>query len=475
MTDAPATSREIADHYRALGLQPGASPDDVRQAYRRLARDHHPDLVPDDRQAEARRRMAAINAAYSVLRNYQPPPEQPAAPARPGTPRATTSARPVGGVAARPQPPTRPDTAHAASATPTTGFRPTQGVATAPAPDTGVAAAPEGPGPRVAYTPVFQRVWRIRQRKAEAARVAAQTREQAPAGPASSPVGTLFGVLLPMLALAWVLCLLGMIAVPAELLLQPHIRVAFGTVPLGLSFLLVGLPLWWRVRRRPRARRVAIAAGAAVSLLLAVTTAACVLRARPLAQSRPGLALTLSKPGMLFGHRGSREAAAKALDTQAEELLGTATARAPAVRQLPEGVRELAEGVEEGVGQLDELLADDPERRRQERMSSQGTEGERSASGQQSGVQPDPRRLRALRQAEALAQRAARLRGYAPLDGVLDRAVRERQKLTRPAPMPDGQSGVLQGTPAAPEQKGPAPPPDRVEGGRGPGQGTNFR
>lgn len=55
--------------YRVLGLQPGASRREVKQAYRRLAREHHPDFVQLDpdaaRSAEAM--MKRINTAYSVI------------------------------------------------------------------------------------------------------------------------------------------------------------------------------------------------------------------------------------------------------------------------------------------------------------------------------------------------------------------------------------------------------------------------
>lgn len=49
-------------HYDALQLPRGASAEDVRAAYRRLAREHHPDRAGADGQA-----MARINQAYEVL------------------------------------------------------------------------------------------------------------------------------------------------------------------------------------------------------------------------------------------------------------------------------------------------------------------------------------------------------------------------------------------------------------------------
>ncbi|GAA0517683.1 molecular chaperone DnaJ [Saccharopolyspora subtropica] len=57
----------MADHdfYADLGLSPDASPQEVRRAYRRLAREHHPDANPGDVAAE--RRFKAVRAAYEVL------------------------------------------------------------------------------------------------------------------------------------------------------------------------------------------------------------------------------------------------------------------------------------------------------------------------------------------------------------------------------------------------------------------------
>jgi molecular chaperone DnaJ len=53
------------DYYKTLGLDKGASEDDIRKSYRRLARKHHPDLNPGDKSAEDR--FKQVQEAYDVL------------------------------------------------------------------------------------------------------------------------------------------------------------------------------------------------------------------------------------------------------------------------------------------------------------------------------------------------------------------------------------------------------------------------
>lgn len=53
------------NYYRILGVQTNATPGEIRSAFRRLARKHHPDLNPGDPQAEAR--FKEINEAHEVL------------------------------------------------------------------------------------------------------------------------------------------------------------------------------------------------------------------------------------------------------------------------------------------------------------------------------------------------------------------------------------------------------------------------
>ena len=55
----------MPDYYGILGVEQGASPDDIKRAYRKLARDSHPDANPDDPRAEERFKLVA--EAYAVL------------------------------------------------------------------------------------------------------------------------------------------------------------------------------------------------------------------------------------------------------------------------------------------------------------------------------------------------------------------------------------------------------------------------
>ncbi len=57
----------IDDPYKVLGLEQGASAEDVKKAYRRMAKVYHPDLHPDD--PEAAQKMNEINEAYDMLTN----------------------------------------------------------------------------------------------------------------------------------------------------------------------------------------------------------------------------------------------------------------------------------------------------------------------------------------------------------------------------------------------------------------------
>jgi DnaJ-class molecular chaperone len=53
------------DPYQILGVKPAASAEEIRRAYRKLAKQFHPDLNPGKKEAETR--FKAINAAYDLL------------------------------------------------------------------------------------------------------------------------------------------------------------------------------------------------------------------------------------------------------------------------------------------------------------------------------------------------------------------------------------------------------------------------
>ena len=56
---------DFVDYYKTLGLDKNANEEEIKKAYRKLARKYHPDLNPNDK--EANRKFQQINEANEVL------------------------------------------------------------------------------------------------------------------------------------------------------------------------------------------------------------------------------------------------------------------------------------------------------------------------------------------------------------------------------------------------------------------------
>ena len=55
----------MKDYYQILGISRQSTPEEIKKAYRRLARQYHPDMNKGDKKAEER--FKEISEAYSVL------------------------------------------------------------------------------------------------------------------------------------------------------------------------------------------------------------------------------------------------------------------------------------------------------------------------------------------------------------------------------------------------------------------------
>jgi len=56
---------DFKDYYAILGISKTATSEEIKQAFRKLARKYHPDVNPNNKQAEAK--FKEVNEAYEVL------------------------------------------------------------------------------------------------------------------------------------------------------------------------------------------------------------------------------------------------------------------------------------------------------------------------------------------------------------------------------------------------------------------------
>ena len=59
---------EFKDYYKVLGVERNSSDDDIKKAFRRLARKHHPDI---NKAGDSATRMQELNEAHEVLRDKE--------------------------------------------------------------------------------------------------------------------------------------------------------------------------------------------------------------------------------------------------------------------------------------------------------------------------------------------------------------------------------------------------------------------
>ena len=107
---------ETRQHLKTLGLLPGASAADLKQAYRELAAIWHPDRYAHapQMQAEAQVRMAEINQAYHYLKTHGTGDGRVTGASSASTPASSKASAPAPGPASRPRPASPPPARSAA-------------------------------------------------------------------------------------------------------------------------------------------------------------------------------------------------------------------------------------------------------------------------------------------------------------------------------------------------------------------------
>ncbi len=88
----------LADCYRLLGLRTGASYDEIKASYRRLAREYHPDVNPDN-QSQSQEKFIQLTEAYKYLLRQVQAGQTNGSGASRAEPASRYAARPAGGTA----------------------------------------------------------------------------------------------------------------------------------------------------------------------------------------------------------------------------------------------------------------------------------------------------------------------------------------------------------------------------------------